>query len=59
MKKLEALKKFSLFRIVSFVLVLILVIVIIVQIGIMINLKTKINHVSEENQEISSSLVEN
>lgn len=56
MRKLETLKKYSLFKIVSFVAICVLVIVIVVQIGIMVNLKTKTQRINEQNQEISSTL---
>ena len=56
MRKLETLKKYSLFKIVSFVAICVLLVVIVVQIGTMINLKTKTQHINEQNQEISSTL---
>ena len=56
MKGFGAIKKFSLFKIVSIIAISILAIVIVVQIGIMINLRNKTQKVSEENQEISSTL---
>ena len=59
MKKLDALKKYSLFKIISLVSIAVLLIVIAIQIGIMINLKEKIKKVSEENQSISSTFEEN
>jgi len=56
MKGFGAIKKFSLFKIVSIIAISVLAIVIVVQIGIMINLRNKTQKVSEENQEISSTL---